>query len=222
MTWLLATALAADLERGKHLARETLQCTACHGEDLGGHVMIDAFPMGRIAAHNLTTERTAEAWDEAIRGGVGSDGEGLVMMPSQLAALSDADLADLVAYLDSLPDIEREIPRTKTGPVGSMLVRSGSWESGPHAARSDSGNAALLTVACRSCHGDDLKGRDMGPEGFASDLTTALQGWTAEDFEAAVRRGERPDGSELGEGMPRMMLTDDEMAAIWEELSGAQ
>ena len=208
MMLLFGLALAADVDNGERLGRVVLQCQGCHGDDLGGNVMIDAFPMGRVVAGNLTISRTPEEWDAAIRGGLVGD-DAIVLMPPQSAALSDADLADLVAWLEALPDVERELPKTKLGPVGKMLVSSGGWDSGPYPARSD---GDLLTLACKSCHGDDLKGRDMGPEGFAADLT-ALS-WSGEEFAAAVREGKRPDGTALGEGMPRFALSDEELSQI--------
>jgi len=206
--WLVGLVQGADLEAGRHLGEVVLQCQGCHGEDLGGNVMIDAFPMGRVVAGNLTTSRTPEEWNAAIRGGMVGD-DPIILMPPQSAALSDEDLADLVAWLESLPDVERDLPRTKLGPVGKMLVSSGGWDSGPYPARTD---GDLLTLACKSCHGDDLKGRDMGPEGFAADLTTL--NWSGEEFAAAVREGKRPDGTALGEGMPRFALSDEELSQI--------
>src|SRR3569832_2785638 len=52
-------ALPADADaraRGEHLAI-TRGCTDCHGADLGGRVLVDAFPIGRLAAPNLTRGR---------------------------------------------------------------------------------------------------------------------------------------------------------------------
>src|SRR5258707_7439787 len=45
---------SASVARGKHFARAITKCVACHGDDLGGEVMIDNMLLGRVAAVNLT------------------------------------------------------------------------------------------------------------------------------------------------------------------------
>jgi hypothetical protein len=42
------------VERGKHLVNARYACTACHEASFGGGVMIDAFPIGRLLAPNVT------------------------------------------------------------------------------------------------------------------------------------------------------------------------
>ncbi|HKW10579.1 MAG TPA: hypothetical protein VJO33_09375, partial [Gemmatimonadaceae bacterium] len=41
--------------RGRPLATAVLDCTGCHGEDLGGNVMFDVPPVARLVALNLTS-----------------------------------------------------------------------------------------------------------------------------------------------------------------------
>lgn len=48
--------------RGRHFAEAVAKCLECHGRDLGGKVVVDAPPMGRLVASNLT----------AGRGGIGA------------------------------------------------------------------------------------------------------------------------------------------------------
>lgn len=39
--------------------------------------------------------------------------------------------------------------------------------------------------------------------------------WTLDQFQMAVRAGARPDGSILSTAMPRVVMSDEEMSAIW-------
>src|SRR6266568_1116299 len=45
---------SASIARGKHFARAITKCVACHGDDLGGEVMINNPLLGRVASVNLT------------------------------------------------------------------------------------------------------------------------------------------------------------------------
>src|SRR5512135_649080 len=78
---------AEALARGKHIA-VTRGCTDCHGPDLGGRVLVDAFPIGRLAAPNLTRGKggvgarlDAASIERAVRHGVGEGGRLLLYMP---------------------------------------------------------------------------------------------------------------------------------------------
>ncbi len=85
----VAPSAAPDLAHGRHLAA-TRGCFSCHGEDLGGAVVIDSGAMGLISGPNLTRGpggrpagfSTADL-ERAIRHGVAPDGRGLFLMPSQ-------------------------------------------------------------------------------------------------------------------------------------------
>ena len=48
-------ALERAMERGRHLVEARYGCLVCHGEDFGGGVMVDAFPIGTILGPNLTS-----------------------------------------------------------------------------------------------------------------------------------------------------------------------
>src|SRR5687768_10608998 len=68
-------------ERGRHLVEARYVCVECHGEDLGGGVMIDAPAIGRLFGPNLTEGSgsatagyAAADWDRIVRHGVRRDG----------------------------------------------------------------------------------------------------------------------------------------------------
>jgi cytochrome c553 len=245
-------ALASDrelVERGRHVAA-IRACNDCHGADLGGNVMADDFAFGRITASNLTAGRggvgatfTDADWDRAIRHGVRPDGKGLLVMPSyEYHGMSDDDFRALVAYLRTVPPVDREVPADRVGPIGRFLVATNAfpaWSAAliDHAAARPEAPApgptaaygAYLAVTCHGCHGPELTGRALPgvppgtPESanLTPDDETGLGTWTEGDFVRALREGVRPDGRRLHPLMPIPMTaqyTDVEVAAMWAHL----
>lgn len=222
-------------------------CVSCHGDDLGGRVLIDAPPMGVIPAPNLTTGDggvgalyEAEDWDRALRHGVNREGRGMIVMPSgDYAALSDEDVGKLLAYVTSVPPVDRELPELAAGPVARMLVLTGGMQN--QAALIDQGvvhresvrpavspeYGAYLTRTCTGCHGRGLAGGISLEPGTppSANLTPhpeGLAGWTLRDFGVAMREGRRPDGTEIDSSMPWRYFTrytDEELEAMWLYLS---
>lgn len=241
----LAIPVGADaLERGRHIAK-TRGCMECHGADLGGAKVIDDPAMGVIHGSNLTSgrgSRTAEYqdvdWIRAIRHGISRERKALFLMPSQeYAEFSHADLGALIAYLKTVPPVDRDTVPVKPGPVARALVVAGKLPLA--AAVIDHANVKpsvvspgvtvdygrYLAVGCVGCHGPNHSGGkiEAGPPDWpmAANLTRHASGnvarWTEADFIGALRTGKRPDGSEISPVMPRAFggMTDDELKAIW-------
>jgi len=234
------------VQRGRHLAL-TRGCTDCHTADLGGQIIMNDPPVAVISASNLTRGAggvgngyTTADWDRAIRHGVGSNGRALAVMPSrEYFGLSDEDLVALIAYLESIDPVDRELPKRKLGPVGRTLFVAGLLPA--FAAEAiDHGATRLaappegetieygryLAMVCAGCHGDDFSGgKSSGPPGSppASNLTphgsSGIGGWTEADFFTALREGQSPDGSAIeAEFMPWPAfahMTDSEIRALW-------
>ncbi|MDX1390721.1 MAG: c-type cytochrome, partial [Acidobacteriota bacterium] len=107
---------SASLARGAHLAT-IWGCVDCHGADLGGNVMIPGGPFAYLVAPNLTTgsggiggAASDAALELAIRHGVGLDGRVLMIMPSmEYHAATDEDLGSIIAYVRSVPPVDREV-----------------------------------------------------------------------------------------------------------------
>ena len=233
----------AELQRGEHLVRAVYDCAGCHGVDHGGMKIMDNGAMGKIFGTNLTTGRgglaggySDEDWARAIRHGVGKDGHGLLMMSSDAyEAISDRDLGASIAYLRSLPAVDRDVPRSHPGPIGRMLFLFGKLPI--YAARIDHarveqqatpteaptaeyGQYLAKVSGCPSCHGDNLAGQSLGPKLRSSNITPAAIGsWTEQDFETALRRGVNPGGQKLDPMMPSerafSRLSAVEMKALW-------
>ncbi|PAP78594.1 hypothetical protein BSZ37_00625 [Rubrivirga marina] len=232
---------SAAVARGAHLA-VTRGCTGCHAGDLGGKVMIDDPAFARIVPTNLTPGGRLAGWtardvDRAVRHGVAPDGRGLLLMPShEYHGLSDRDVADLVAYLQTVRPVERALPASRVGPVGRALFLAGQVpllpaetipHAAPRAAAPEAGPTvaygAYLATSCQGCHGPDLAGAPAhGPDGVpAPDLTaTGTAGrWTEAAFAHALRTGLRPDAAPMDSlVMPWTMtrpMSDDDLRALY-------
>jgi mono/diheme cytochrome c family protein len=235
----------AAISYGQHVA--TIHyCAFCHGDNLAGRVLIDQPALVVMYSPNLTggaggvgAANTHEDWMRAIRHGVGHDGRGLIGMPSSIwYYLSDEDLGALIAYMQSLPPVDNELPARRIGPLGRFMVALGQFPAaGPaaidHLAPRPPAPEPGITVAfgeylvqstCSACHGKNLnggtvRGFDEGLE-IALNLTpgSALAGWSEDQFITALRSGVTPSGRVLSETMPWRyvgQMTDEELRAVW-------
>jgi cytochrome c553 len=235
---------AAALAQGRHLA-ETRGCNECHGKDYAGGKVIEDAAMGVLYGPNLTRGRggrtanfTDEDWVRAIRHGVGPDGRGLFIMPSEeYQHLSDADLGALVAFLKTLPAVDRERVPTSLGPVSRVLLATGKTKLAAEVIDHANMHPPVVTpgatveygryiaASCVGCHGPNFSGGkiEIGPPSWphAANLTQHESGrlakWTEADFVSTLRTAKRPDGTELSGVMPRAFgqMTDVELKALW-------
>ncbi len=240
---------SAMLARGEHMATAISKCEECHGTDLGGTTMIDDAMAARVDAPNLTTGKGGvlakyddAALERAIRHGIGADGRGLVVMPSEeFNHMSDADLAALIAYLRTRPPVDREHRPVALGPIFRALWATGKVQltsvatidhARPHPAVTPTGTSAetgkyLANVGgCTGCHGPTLSGGPipMAPPEWkpAANITPEGIGrYSLADFTKILREGQRPDGSKVAEMMPvrfTKLMSDDEIAAVYNYL----
>ncbi len=232
---------SAALRRGRMLA-ETQGCTGCHTSTLAGEVMFSAFPLIRVAPPNLTRGRggigaaySDADWERAIRHGIGADGRPLVVMPSsQYHLMTDTDVAQLIAYMKSIPPVDSVLPRTTLWPIAHVLhavnVNIVDAEVIPHAERPGEVPPAVtvaygsyLGTPCRVCHGPTLGGAKTpdpdSPPGPNLRAGTAASTWSEAQFIATIRTGTTPDGRHLRpEFMPWKsfaLMSDDELRALW-------
>jgi cytochrome c553 len=235
---------AAALAQGRHLAL-TRGCLECHGEDLAGKTVINDPAMGLVAGPNLTRGEGGlpaglrdEDWVRAIRHGLSADGRPLFLMPStDFATFSDSDMGSLIAYLKSVPPVNRPRIPVKLGPVARALMTAGviklAAEEIDHAnIRPDEvvpgvsvAYGRYVANACTGCHGPNYSGGKIasGPPDWppAANLTPhadgKLKSWSEADFLQALRTGKRPDGTEINPVMPRGFgqLNETEQKALW-------
>ena len=226
----------AAVARGRHLSRAISKCVDCHGTDLGGKVVFDALPMARVVAPNLTSgrggiaaSRTDDDLLRAIRHGIGLGGRALILMPARnYWHMGDADVGSLIAYLRTVPAVDRELEPTKFGLVGRVLLLKGDLDamfeanSMDHVARRPAPPAADTTAdygrylteigGCTGCHGPTLSGGSLPgapPDAKpASNITPEGIGtWTEQDFFKALREGMRPNGTAIDSTMMPIPLT---------------
>jgi mono/diheme cytochrome c family protein len=235
-----------SIARGKYLF--TIRgCIDCHGEDLGGKVFVEDPGIGFFYGTNLTTgvqgigtTYSNEDIDRAIRHAVKKNGKPVRFMPSMdWAHFSDSDIAELIAYIRSVPPVNSDFPPIKVGPLGRALFLSGEFPL-LHAELIDHNMqrpativeevsieyGSYVTATCMGCHGNSLTGGpipgtppDWPPaSNITPDPVNGLGTWTEEDFFRAMREGKRPDGSDISPIMPWIYtreMNDTEISAIW-------
>lgn len=235
---------AQAVERGKHLATAVYICTNCHTENLSGKVYFTVPGMVNIPTPNLTAGLggigaafSIQDWVRAIRYGVGPDGRALFIMPSnKYYSMSDEDLSAIVAYIQSLPAVDNQLPEKQVEFVGRVMMGAGMFP--PFAADAIDHNSPppaavepgvtieygrYLSRTCEECHANSLNGKPFGPPGMeylSPNLTPggALSSWTENDFIATIRSGVTPTKKPLNPDMPwksYAQMTDDELRAIW-------
>lgn len=235
---------AESRARGEHMAR-TRGCVDCHGADFAGHKVVEDGAMGRIYGANLTPgkgSRTStfrdEDWVRAIRHGVGPDHRGLVFMPAdEYSKLSDEDLGCIIAFMKSVPAVDRERVPISAGPVARTLLTVGKFKLAaavvdhehvmpPAVTKTASAEYGhYLANGCVGCHGPNLSGGkiEIGPPDWppARNLTphstSNLSRWTEAEFIQTLREAHRPDGTELNPVMPRAFggMDDTELKALY-------
>ncbi|MDD9938021.1 MAG: cytochrome c [Myxococcales bacterium] len=249
---LAAIAMERAVARGKHLVEARYACIECHGEDFSGGVMVDDPAMGKILGPNITTGKggktegyTPADWDRIVRHGIKRDGKPAVMPSEDFQLMSDQELSDIIAYLQTAPAVDNEVPAVSLGPVGTMLMATGGLplsadivedHDGAHPKLPPNSEPTAefgkhLAGICTGCHRKTLEGGPIpvGPPDWppAMNLTPhadGLEGWSFDDFKKAMTEGVRPDGTELKVPMTLVLpyaqkMKDVEMKALWEYIS---
>ena len=229
MTPLAYVSDEASLARGKHLFLSR-GCAECHGENGGGHVVIDQGGM-YIKSPNITpgagsvvAKYTEADWVRSIRHGVNPDRHPMSLMPSSdYNQFTDVDLAALIAYTRSLPPAAGEGATIRFPLIVKALYAVGKIKDDaetidhmrpppqpvPDAVTAE--NGAYLAHLCAGCHGDKFSGGPIPgtpPEWPpAANLTSgegsAMVRYDApEKFLAMIRTGKRPDSSAVSTVMP--------------------
>lgn len=231
------------IERGAHVAA-IRGCRECHASDMAGATFIDDPLFARLSGPNLTPAGPGGQYSDAdlvraIRHGVGKEGRSLLFMPSpEFSHLSDQDMGDLLAYLHSLPAVDRTPPENRVGPIGRALFVAGKVPLLPaevvdHDAKpaepeiaATAAYGAYLSAACMGCHGKAFSGGHIPgtPPDWpdAANLTPGPGGlgdWSDAEFSKALRegiaRGGRPLQTRYMPVSATRHLTDVEISALY-------
>jgi mono/diheme cytochrome c family protein len=222
-------------------------CTACHtdvkggGKPLAGGRPLDT-PFGRFYGPNITPDKEHGIgdWSEAqfrraLREGI--DDEGNYLFPvfpyGSFTGMSDQDIADLYAYLQSRPAVaqpnkplEVGIPFRwrflqvfwralffRPGPLQPVPGESAEWNRGRYLAEA--------VGHCGECHtprnllgglkrSQAYSGNPQGPDGMkvpniTADPETGIGKWSLEDIATALKTGQTPDFDFVGSGMAEVV-----------------
>ncbi len=205
----------STLARGQHAMR-IRGCLSCHGEQLQGNVFEDKWPwVKRAVAPNLAAyARTHEVAviERAIRHGIGADGKALWAMPSfSFIRLSDADVAAMVAYMRSMPVVNKTLASPSLGWAARWYLFSNQAQHSAEMATQvpalqlDSNRQPVLAkgeyvamTTCNECHGRDLRGEVFFNE-YNPNLTLMIKAYSETDFRRLMKHGEALGGrSDLG------------------------
>jgi mono/diheme cytochrome c family protein len=234
------------LARGRHLVA-IKGCQDCHGKDLAGRIMMDDGAVGRLSASNLTKGKgglpqdyAVVDWVTALRHGVDKSGRPLIFMPShETTLLSRQDMAAIIAYCQTVPDVDNELPPINLGPVANVMSYFDKMplfsvekidHHKPMVAQADTAEGIklgeYLAVSCSGCHRADFKGGDPLAPGLppVPDITSSGNPgkWTQQQFLQTLRSGKTPDGHQMkNDDMPWQMTAqyeDKELASLYQFL----
>jgi cytochrome c553 len=204
-------------------------------------------PFAKVYTANLTpgiggagSQFTDADWVRALRHGVDNQRRALVIMPAQLFwNFNDQDLGDVIAYLKSLPPVDKEHPDPQINTLGKIMIGAGMFGPAivpanviahdqrppvaPIGVTSPYGEYLVSVTGCHDCHGAQLAGGKSNKPGAidAPNLTPGgdLKAWTNTDFIDSIRTGITPSGRVLNpDEMPWNHISnysDDELKAIF-------
>lgn len=227
-----------QIARGKYIFGAAAGC-ACHTvpkQQLNAGGRKYAGPFGTVYSSNITPDPTTGIgkWTDeqiitATRAGRRPNGERLIPVHPYIVfnGMSEQDLKDLVAYLRSVPAVNRATPAKKiTVPLfesvflpawlGTFAARETPPASAPTSGIPRGEYLARAVAHCGECHtprtmtmavdnsrlmAGNPKGK--GPEGSAvpnitPDRETGIGSWTEEQIVDYLETGNKPDGDVSG------------------------
>jgi mono/diheme cytochrome c family protein len=245
---LPAKADPAAIARGAYLAAAA-GCDQCHTDKAegarpyaGGRRLATEF--GVVVTPNITPDRAAGigAWSEAdferaMRWGIAPDGSHYVSaFPyPYYARLTDRDLADLKAYLDSLAPVSQLVPeaaeslalferaRAAVGTALESLSTRASVADRPADPAAARGAYLAATVGhCGGCHtprtwlGQPDSSRELAGSvagwfagakapNITPDEKTGIGGWSEADILTLLKDGQTPDNDFVGGSMAEIV-----------------
>ncbi|MBI1260469.1 MAG: c-type cytochrome [Rhizobiales bacterium] len=187
---------------GERLAN-VFGCLGCHHAN--GNVLFEGPGVGHLVAPNLTRkirDYSDEEFVRLVRYGVKRDGTGIIAMPSAgLNALSDDDLAAILSWLRTQPQLKDAQPAvTSWGPFGRIAMLLGAVPFSaekvvpqiaslhrPMATPAEQG-AYLVQAICSDCHNLDTE-HDNGWGIVTPPVRMMVQAYPLPDFRRLMRTG---------------------------------
>jgi mono/diheme cytochrome c family protein len=237
---LAGPVLAADAEHGAYVFASA-GCASCHTMEKGGAFLAGGRELktdfGSFFTPNITpdTETGIGGWSDkdflrAMREGVSPEGDHYypTFPYTSYARMSDEDLLDLKAYLETVPAVRNEVRDHDLHFPFNIRMSVFVWKLlffdvnrfEPNPAKSDAWNRGAYLVNgpghCGECHSPRnilgamdndraLSGNSNGPEGDAVPNITRGPGgigdWSEDEIVVALEIGMMPDGDFLGGAM---------------------
>ena len=205
-SFVRASSGATAIARGDRLAH-AFGCTDCHRPNLEGTFIPD-FGVWSRNLTQLATTLSDQDFDRAIRHGVRPDGTSVAeFMPSDaFQYMSDADLADILAFIRSRPPqgASQPVPSyglrqrydllTGKAKIGQMWfpLQKPALDLGP---KYDRGRRLAMT-ACGECHTTELRGEIPPQPGHPPDLSI-VAAYARADFLKFMHTGKAVGNREL-------------------------
>lgn len=237
----------ADLELGKRIYHVRAGCGDCHGKDLGGAKVMENGAMGTIHGANISPYNLKNWSDKeiarAIRYGVHKTGRSLRFMPSfDYQSLSKGDIAAVVKYLRSQPEVAKPSHENSFGPVAKILsaldkipvlfpAKSIDQQKGFSDKPAEEVGIQFgeyLAHSCVGCHGMDYKGgpipgADPNWPPASNIRLGSNSSYNLDSFREMIKTGKSPvSKQELKFPMPIWLLkefNDKEIESLWIYLS---
>ena len=235
--------IKGDLELGKRIYMVRNGCIDCHGVDLAGAKVMDDPAMGSIYGANITPYGIKNWTDEEVAGtiryGIHKEGRSLRFMPAfDFEGLSKTDIAALIAFIRSVPEVKKENHKNTFGPVARVLSSFGKMpvmfsafaidqtkgfgEKPPEEPTLAFGQ--YLANSCVGCHGAEYRGGTIpgGDPAWPAAANVRLGAdtfWTEAKFRDMIATGISPKtGNALRAPMPVALLkqmNETEIKALW-------
>ena len=184
------------IARGRYLSRHVAGCSDCHGErdwskysapqmrEREGHGgMAFRIDVGTLYAPNITPKRLG-AWSDgevlrAMTSGVSKDGSPLFpLMPyDAYREMSREDAESIIAFIRTLPPVERDVPRSQLNFPFNLLVRTMPSPSPPLPEKTPDpsdrlayGKYLTTMASCVTCHTRMERGQPLPGMAFAGGL----------------------------------------------------
>jgi cytochrome c553 len=241
------TAASGNVAHGESLAHV---CQGCHSPDgtlpLSGSkddIFAGGPPFGTMYAPNLTPGGPLKDWSDAeiataLREGVDNKGKPLLIMPSEtFHNISDADTADLIAYLRSQPAVTSNPPPKNISLLGTVLLGAGVFPTSAQkpitqpvtaapAGTAEHGQYLATAFGCTDCHAKNFAGTTGGQGPAGPNITAIVPNWTQEGFVNMFHTGKDPTGKSISDEMPykdyAQAFSDADLKDIYTFLHGLQ